>query len=147
MTSYETSNIFARIIRGEIPSHKVYEDAATLAIMDIMPQADGHTLVLPKAPCRNLLDATPAALTAALTTTQKIARALLISFAADGVLVQQFNEAASGQTVFHLHFHVIPRHAGVALKAHTGAIADHELLAVHAGRIRDVLNNENRERA
>ena len=91
-----------------------------------MPQADGHTLVLPKAPCRNLLDATPAALAETLATTRKIARAVMLAFAADGVLVQQFNEAASGQTVFHLHFHVIPRHTGVALKPHTGTVADHD---------------------
>ncbi len=142
MTHYDTNNIFARIIRGEIPSHKVYEDSATLAILDIMPQTDGHTLVLPKAPCRNLLDATPEMLGAALGTTQKIARAVLIAFAADGVLVQQFNEAASGQTVFHLHFHVIPRHTGVVLKPHTAVPADHQILAGHANRIASALNRE-----
>jgi histidine triad (HIT) family protein len=145
MKSYDPNNIFARIIRGEIPSHKVYEDAATLAIMDIMPQADGHTLVLPKAPCRNLLDATPAILTAALATTRKIARALMVAFAADGVLVQQFNEAAGGQTVFHLHFHVVPRHNGVALRPHAGATADHKLLAAQAARITEALNDEHRD--
>jgi histidine triad (HIT) family protein len=145
MKSYDPNNIFARIIRGEIPSHKVFEDAATLAIMDIMPQADGHTLVLPKAPCRNLFDATPEILTAALATTQKVARALVVAFAADGVLVQQFNEAAGGQTVFHLHFHVVPRHKGVALKPHAGTTADHELLASQAARITETLNNANRD--
>jgi histidine triad (HIT) family protein len=145
MTNYDANNIFARIIRGEIPSHKVYEDSATLAIMDIMPQADGHTLVLPKAPCRNLLDATPAMLTAALTTTQKIARAVMTAFAADGVLVQQFNEAASGQTVFHLHFHVIPRHHGIPLKRHAGDMSDHKLLAAHAARIIAALGDDRTE--
>jgi histidine triad (HIT) family protein len=139
MTSYDPNNIFARIIRGEIPSHKVFEDSASLAIMDIMPQADGHTLVLPKSPCRNLLDATPAVLAAALATTQKIARAVKVAFAADGILIQQFNEAASGQTVFHLHFHVIPRHSGVGLRPHAGAPADQEVLARHAARITEAL--------
>jgi histidine triad (HIT) family protein len=145
MTNYDANNIFARVIRGEIPSHKVYEDSATLAIMDIMPQADGHTLVLPKAPCRNLLDATPAILTAALTTTQKIARAVMTAFAADGVLVQQFNEAAGGQTVFHLHFHIIPRHHGIPLKRHAGDTSDHKLLAAHAARIIAALGGDRAE--
>jgi histidine triad (HIT) family protein len=141
MTSYDPNNIFARIIRGEIPSHQVFEDAATLAIMDIMPQADGHTLVLPKSPCRNLLDAPATVFAAVLATTQKIARAVKLAFQADGILIQQFNEAASGQTVFHLHFHVIPRHAGVALRPHTGARSDQELLARHAARITEALNS------
>ncbi len=140
MSSYDPNNIFARILRGEIPSHKVFEDADTMAIMDIMPQADGHTLVLPKAPCRNLLDASPAIFSALLLTTQKVARAVKTAFAADGVLVQQFNEAASGQTVFHLHFHVIPRHQGLPLRPHTGASQDQQLLAQHARRIVDALN-------
>lgn len=140
MTTYDANNIFARIIRGEIPAHKVYEDTATLAIMDIMPQADGHTLVLPKAPCRNLFDAAPAVLAATLATTQKIAGAVKQAFAADGVLVQQFNEAASGQTVFHLHFHVIPRHHGVPLRTHAGGSSDHKLLAEHATRIAGALD-------
>ncbi len=142
MSSYDLNNIFARILRGEIPSHKVFEDDATLAIMDIMPQADGHTLVLPKARCRNLLDASPAILNAVLLTTQKVARAVKLAFAADGVLVQQFNEAASGQTVFHLHFHVIPRHQGVALRPHAETSQDQQLLADHAGRIVAALSDD-----
>lgn len=135
MSAYDSNNIFAKIIRGEIPCHKVYEDDETLAFMDIMPQGEGHTLVLPKMPSRNILDASPAALVAAILTTQKIARAVKDAFAADGVTILQFNEHPSGQTVFHLHFHIIPRREGVALKPHTGKMADPEILKEHARRI------------
>lgn len=139
MTSYDDANIFARIIRGEIPCHKVYEDADTLAFMDIMPQGEGHTLIVPKAASRNLLDAEAATLTAAMYTTQKIARAVKTAFSADGVTVMQFNEPASGQSVFHLHFHVIPRRDGVPLVPHSGKAADPELLKEHARRINAAL--------
>ena len=135
MTGYDQDNIFARILRGDIPCHKVHEDADTLAFMDIMPQAEGHVLVIPKAPSRNLLDADPAVFSALMATTQRIARALRRAFGAPGVLVKQYNEAAAGQTVFHLHIHVIPCHEGQELKAHTGAMADHALLAEQAKRI------------
>lgn len=135
MTAYDENNIFAKIIRGEIPCHKVYEDNDTLAFMDVMPQGEGHTLVLPKSPSRNVLDAAPKALSAAIATTQKIAQAVKKAFIADGVTILQFNEHASGQTIFHLHFHVIPRREGVMLQPHTGEIADPELLKEHARRI------------
>ena len=135
MSAYDSNNIFAKIIRGEIPCHKVYEDAETLAFMDIMPQGEGHTLVLAKTPSRNIIDASPAALVAAILTAQKIARAAKIAFSADGVTILQFNEHASGQTVFHLHFHVIPRREGVTLQPHTGKMADPEILKEHARRI------------
>ena len=134
--TYDPNNIFARILIDEIPSHKVYEDEHTLAFMDVMPQADGHTLVIPKAPSCNLLDAEPAVLGALMATVQKVARAVRKAFDADGVLIQQFNEADAGQTVFHLHFHVLPRHAGVGLRGHTGKMADQAVLAEHAKKIR-----------
>lgn len=137
--SYDTSNIFARILRGEIPCHKVYEDQHTLAFMDVMPQADGHTLVIPKSPSRNLLDADPAALGPLMASVQKVANAVCKAFGAEGILIQQFNEPAAGQTVFHLHFHILPRSAGTALRPHSGKMADHAILADHAARIRAAL--------
>lgn len=136
MSAYDTDNVFARILRGELPSHTVYEDEATVAIMDIMPRADGHVLVIPKAACRNVLDAPPEVLQAVALTTQRMARAVKAAFAADGVTIQQFNEAAGGQVVFHLHVHVIPRHDGVAMRPHTGAMADAEVLKANAEKIR-----------
>lgn len=139
MTAYDETNVFARILRGELPSQTVYEDAETIAIMDIMPRADGHVLVIPKAACRNVLDASPEALKAVALTTQKLARAVKAAFAADGVTIQQFNEAAGGQVVFHLHVHVMPRHEGVPLRPHTGAMEKPELLASNAEKIREAL--------
>jgi len=116
MPSYDNSNIFAKILRGELPCHKVYEDDKTLAFLDIMPRAPGHTLVLPKAPARNLLDVDPADLAHVIQTAQKIAKAAVKVFDADGITIQQFNESAGGQVVFHLHVHVIPRKEGVPMK-------------------------------
>jgi len=137
--SYDTNNIFAKILRGEIPCHKVYEDEHTLAFMDVMPQADGHMLVIPKSPARNLLDADPTALGALLATVQRVAQAARQAFGAEGVLIQQFNEPAAGQTVFHLHFHVLPRSAEVGLRPHTGKMADNAVLAGHAAKVRAAL--------
>jgi len=138
MTSaaYDDNNIFAKILRGEIPSHRVYEDDQTVAFMDVMPQAPGHVLVVPKAASRNILDADPAALSQAIAVVQKVANAVQEAFDADGVFVCQFNEPAAGQTVFHLHFHVIPRHEGVALKPHSGKMEDGAVLAANAEKIR-----------
>jgi len=116
MPSYDPGNIFAKILRGELPCHKVYEDEHALAFLDIMPRAPGHTLVLPKAPARNLLDVEPSDLAHVMHVAQKIARAAVTVFGADGITVQQFNESAGGQVVFHLHVHVIPRKQGVPLK-------------------------------
>src|SRR6266700_2762524 len=116
MPSYDQNNIFAKILRGELPCHKVYDDARTLAFLDIMPRAPGHTLVLPKSPARNLLDVDPADLAHVMQVAQKIAKAQITVFKADGITVQQFNEAAGGQVVFHLHVHVIPRRDGIAMK-------------------------------
>lgn len=134
--SYDDSNVFAKILRGEIPSHKVYEDADALVFMDVMPQAPGHTLIVPKAPSRNILDADPAVLAKVIPIVQRTARAVKEAFAADGVTVVQFNEPASGQTVYHLHFHVIPRHEGVPLMPHAREMEKPEVLAEHAEKIR-----------
>ncbi|KRD48900.1 HIT family protein [Ensifer sp. ENS10] len=137
--SYDDNNIFAKILRGEIPSHRVYEDDATIAFMDVMPQAEGHLLVVPKAPSRNLLDADAATLPALIATVQKLAVAAKEAFEADGVTVMQFNETPAGQSVFHLHFHVIPRRAGVPLKPHSGTIEDGAVLAANAEKVRQAL--------
>lgn len=137
--TYDSSNIFAKILRGELPSHKVYEDADTFALMDIMPRCTGHTLVIPKTPARNLLDANPAQLAACLATTQKIARAALVAFNADGITLQQFNEPAGGQVVFHLHFHILPRWDGAKLQPHTGQMEKPEVLAANAEKLRKAL--------
>lgn len=140
LPTYDPSNVFAKILRGELPCVKVFEDAGTLALMDIMPRADGHTLVIPKASVRNILDATPAQLAATMATTRTISLAVMKAFAAQGVTIQQFNEAAGGQVVFHLHVHVLPRWDGQKLKPHTGQMADKELLERHAGLIRSALS-------
>ena len=140
MTPYDPDNIFGKILRGEIPAHKVYEDAHTLAFMDVMPQGEGHTLVIPKAPSRGLLDAEPQALSALIGTVQRVGRAVKAAFAADGLTVFQYNEPAGGQTVFHLHVHLVPRHEGVPLKRHEGGMADNAVLAEHAARIRAALD-------
>jgi histidine triad (HIT) family protein len=116
MPSYDPNNIFAKILRGELPAHKVYEDDKTFSFLDIMPRATGHTLVIPKAPVRTFLDIAPDDLAHLMTVTQRIARAAVKVFAADGLTIQQFNEPAGGQVVFHLHVHIIPRHTGVPLK-------------------------------
>ncbi|WP_137133912.1 HIT family protein [Rhizobium sp. FKY42] len=139
--TYDPDNIFSKIIAGTIPSHKVYEDDDTLAFMDVMPQAPGHLLVIPKSGSRNLLDADPATLSKLVTVVQKLAVAAKEAFDADGVFIAQFNEPAAGQTVFHLHFHVIPRHEGQPLKPHTGKMEDQAILADHAARIRAALNS------
>ncbi len=134
--TYDTQNIFAKILRGEIPCTKVYEDEHTIAFMDIMPQADGHTLIVPKSQSVNLLDADAATFGPLFTTVQKIARAVKKGLAADGVIITQFNEAAAGQTVFHLHVHVIPRWEGIPVRKHSGAMADSARLQAHAEKIK-----------
>ena len=138
MTSpaYDPNNIFAKILKGEIPSVKLYEDDDTLAFMDVMPQATGHLLVIPKAGSRNLLDADPAVLSKLIPVVQKLAVAAKEAFDADGVFIAQFNEPAAGQTVYHLHFHVIPRHDGVPLKPHSGKMEDIEVLKANAEKIK-----------
>ncbi len=136
---YDSGNIFAKILRGEIPCHKVYEDEDVVAFMDVMPQATGHTLVVPKAPSRNLLDADPAVLARLVPVVQRIAKAAKTAFAADGITIMQFNEASAGQTVYHLHVHVIPRHDGVPLKAHSGRMEEGAVLADHAAKLKAAL--------
>ncbi|TGV61570.1 HIT family protein [bacterium M00.F.Ca.ET.141.01.1.1] len=139
--AYDTDNIFAKILRGEIPSHRVYEDEAVVAFMDVMPQGQGHTLVVPKAPSRNLLDAEPSTFALLFTVVQKVAQAVRKAFNADGVTIMQFNEPASGQTVYHLHVHVIPRFDGIPLKPHTGPMENPEVLARNADKIRGALQS------
>ncbi|NKB83654.1 HIT family protein [Brucella grignonensis] len=137
--TYDDNNIFAKILRGEIPSTRVYETDNVVAFMDVMPQGTGHTLVVPKAPSRNLLDAKPETLAETIQVVQKIANAVKKAFNADGVTVIQFNEPAAGQTVYHLHFHVIPRFEGVELKPHTGKMEDAAVLTANAEKIRAAL--------
>lgn len=136
--SYDPENTFAKILRGEIPSEKVYEDDDTYVFMDIMPRADGHCLVIPKAPCRNMLDATPEQLAACIATVQKMGHAVTKAFDAEGVTIQQYNEAAGGQEVFHLHYHVLPRHMGVPMRA-PGNMGDFDQIKAMAQKIRDAL--------
>ena len=135
MPSYDPNNIFAKILRGELPCYKVYEDDKTFAFLDIMPRAPGHTLILPKAPARNLLDVGADDLAAVIKTAQKVAQAGMTAFEADGVTVQQFNEGAGGQVVFHLHVHVIPRKAGVPMKPPASEKEKPELLAEQAKQL------------
>lgn len=137
--AYDPNNIFAKILRGEIPSHRVYEDDAVIAFMDVMPQSDGHTLVVPKAPSRNLLDADPATLGALFSAVQKIAIAAKVAFEADGVVISQFNEQPAGQTVFHLHVHIVPRFEGIAPRGHAAVMEKPEVLATNAQKIRAAL--------
>ena len=136
--SYDNENIFAKILRGEIPSETVYEDADTLAFMDIMPRTDGHVLVIPKTPARNMLDASPEQLAVCLATVQKISLAMLKAFSATGITLQQFNEAAGGQEVYHLHYHVLPRHEGVRLNP-PGKMGDQAAIKASADKIRAAL--------
>ncbi len=137
--SYDTNNIFAKILRGEIPCHKVYENADAIVFMDVMPQSPGHALILPKSASRNLLDADPAVLTKIIPLVQKVAVAAKSAYDADGVSIAQFNETAGGQTVFHLHFHVIPRHEGVPLKPHSGTMENFDVLKANAEKIKAAL--------
>jgi len=138
-TLYDPENIFAKILKGDIPSHAVYEDDFSYAFMDVMPQAPGHVLVVPKAASRNLLDADPETLAKVMPIVQKIARAAKEAFEADGIFVAQFNEPAAGQTVFHLHFHIIPRKDGVDMTPHSGKMEDSAVLAANAQKVRMAL--------
>lgn len=140
--SYNPNNIFAKILRGEIPAHKVYEDEHTLAFMDVMPQSEGHTLVVPKTAAETILELPPDSLKHLIGVTQRIAVAAKEAFAADGVTLMQFNGAAAGQTVPHIHFHVIPRYAGKSLQSHARSMADNDLLAKHADQLRTTLNTQ-----
>ena len=142
MPAYDQNNIFAKILRGELPCHKVYEDEKTFAFLDIMPRAPGHTLVLPKAPARNLLDVPPDDLAAVIKVAQKIAQVSVQVFGADGVTIQQFNESAGGQVVFHLHVHVIPRKEGIAMKPPATMKEASDVLAEQAKRLAAALQGK-----
>jgi histidine triad (HIT) family protein len=137
--AYDKDNIFARIVRGEIPCHKVYEDADTIAFMDIMPQAEGHTLVVPRNAGEDIFSTPPDSLAAAIRVAQKVAGAVKAVFSPPGIMVAQLNGAAAGQSVFHLHIHVIPRYAGKDLGIHAAAQADPARLAEQAARLRAAL--------
>lgn len=137
--AYDPTNIFAKILRGEIPAHKVYEDESTIAILDVMPQADGHTLVIPKAAAENLFDLEPAMAEAAIRVGQRVARAAMKAFQPAGITLMQFNGAEAGQTVFHFHLHVIPRYAGQPLRSHGRGFAEPALLEDHAARLKAAL--------
>jgi histidine triad (HIT) family protein len=136
MSAYDENNVFAKILRGELPCEKVYEDDTVLALMDIMPRADGHVLVIPKTAARNILDIAPDDLANLAVGVQKVARAVKVGMEADGLTIQQFNESAGGQVVFHIHVHVLPRWNGVSLRPHTGAMEKPEVLKTHADKIR-----------
>jgi len=136
--AYDSENVFAKILRGEIPAHKVYEDDIALALMDIMPRAEGHVLVIPKRPARGIVDIDPDNLAQLIKRVQHVAKAAKQAFGADGLTLQQFNESAGGQVIFHLHFHILPRFDGVALRP-PGAMGDHEKLRAQAEKIKAAL--------
>jgi histidine triad (HIT) family protein len=137
--AYDENNVFAKVLRGEIPCHKIYEDGDTLAFLDIMPRTEGHALVITKEKARDLFDVSPKALAKLIAVVQKLAPQIKDAMGADGVLIQQFNGAAAGQTVFHLHMHIIPRKEGEALKPHAGKMEDQAKLAATAEKIRKKL--------
>lgn len=137
--TYDPENIFARILRGDIPSHRIYEDADTLAFMDIMPRGPGHCLVIPKKAARNMLDVEDDSLAAVMRTVRKISRAVMAAFGADGVTISQYNEPAGGQVIFHLHVHVMPRFDGIKLRHAGGPMEKPETLAEQAEMIRAAL--------
>jgi histidine triad (HIT) family protein len=134
--SYDPDNVFARILRGELPCVKVYEDEHTLAFMDLMPQADGHTLVIPKEPAEGILDLSAEGAAALIRTTQKVAKAIKKALHPPGVMLAQLNGPAAGQTVFHVHFHIIPRSGGIDLRLHARSVEKMEKLEAIAARIR-----------
>ena len=137
--TYDDNNVFAKILRGELPCHKVYETDRILAFMDVMPRGDGHVLVIPKSKARNLLDVSPDVLAELVQAVQVVGKAAKSALSADGLTIQQFNERAGGQVVFHIHFHVLPRFDGVPMKPHTGQMEKPELLAELAAKIRAAL--------
>ena len=139
--AYDRNNIFAKVLRGELPSHKIYEDEDTLAFLDIMPRSDGHALVITKEAAINLFDVSPEALAKLMAVVRKLAPQIKEAVGADGVLIAQYNGAAAGQTVYHLHVHIIPRKAGLELKPHSGEMADQTALAATAEKIRKKLKS------
>jgi histidine triad (HIT) family protein len=138
--AYDQNNVFAKVLRGEIASHKLYEDDDTLVFLDIMPRTEGHTLVITKERARDLFDISPEALARLMAVVQKLAPQIKQAVGADGVLIQQFNGSAAGQTVFHLHVHIVPIKQGVPVKPHAGTMEDQDKLAATAEKIRKTLN-------
>lgn len=138
--AYDSNNIFAKILRGEIPAVKVFEDDKTLAFMDVMPQADGHVLVIPKEAAENIFDLSEAGAAALMATTRKVAKAVKKGLSAPGIMIAQLNGAPAGQSVFHVHFHIIPRTAGIDLKLHARAMENPETLKKLAGKIKAALD-------
>jgi histidine triad (HIT) family protein len=137
--AYDPNNIFAKILRCEAPCVRLFEDEVSLAFMDIMPRADGHALIIPKAPARNIFDISPADLARFAPSVQRLAQAAMKGMAAEGISVMQFNESAGGQVVFHLHFHILPRWTGVQLRPPGGPIASADQLEPAAAKIRAAL--------
>ena len=137
--AYDPSNIFAKILRDEIPCVKVYEDDKTLAFMDVMPEADGHVLVVPKEPAQDILDLSPEGLSAMMATVQKLAKVVDKALQPDGILLKQYNRAAAGQSVFHVHFHIVPRWEGAALAPHGKVMVEAARLEPIAAKIRSAL--------
>ena len=137
--AYDNDNIFAKILRGEANAHVVLDEEHCLAFMDLMPQSPGHTLIIPREPAENLFDLSADGLSVLIATTQRVARAVKAAFQPAGVMILQLNGADAGQTVFHIHFHVIPRYPGEGLTLHARSIADAEELSEHAARIRATL--------
>ena len=139
--SYDDDNPFARILRGEVPASMVYEDEHAIAFMDLMPQVEGHTLVVPRSPCRDLFDIEPEVLAGTIRATQVVARAVQTAFDAPGIMIAQLSGAAAGQTVFHLHFHILPRYQGIEFRLHAAVVEDRAALDAVAARIRAALPN------
>lgn len=137
--AYDSNNVFAKILRGEIPCVKVFENKSCLAFMDVMPQADGHVLVIPKEPAENILELSPQGAATLMTVTQKVAKAVKKGLNAPGIMLAMLNGAPAGQSVFHVHFHVIPRSAGVDLGLHARAMVDPKSLEPIAAKIRSAL--------
>ncbi len=140
--AYDTTNIFAKILRGEIPCYKIFEDDVALAFMDIMPRTQGHCLVIPKAPARNLLEIAPDDLSKLILRVQKLAQAAKTAMHADGITLHQYNEPAGGQSVFHLHFHIMPRYTGVELLPHLGPMEKPEVLEANRAKIAAALGTK-----
>ena len=137
---YDRNNVFARILRGELPAARIYEDEHTLAFMDAMPQTSGHALVIPKAEAESILDLDPQRLADLMKITQKVARAVDAALKPDGMRVMQFTGRVAGQTVFHVHFHVLPMYDGQQIKGHAREFADAAVLAEQARQIKAAMN-------
>lgn len=137
---YDNDNIFAKILRGEMPAYTVYEDDHNVAFLDVMPQADGHTLVLPRTPAENLFDLDADSARRLIVAVQRVAAGVQAAFEPDGIRIQQFNGTAAGQSVFHIHVHIVPCHEGGSLRGHARDFAPTDVLEKHADMIRAALN-------